>query len=271
MISIQRRDDGDRTRHPLTTDSGFTLIELLVVIAIMAILAAILFPVFARARENARRSSCQSNMKQIGLGIIQYVQDYDERLPLDHYDEGLLHYTWHSFIFPYVKSSEIYSCPSHKEFSTYFTIKQTGMLMPSGYIANAFGKPGAIGALRAPMEYTEPSMALSAIVSSADTILVAETGTRDDFPYIYWDQGVCAFSGPANEGGCAGWGLNDGRRLLAPHMGMGNYLFVDGHVKALKPTATNTGRNMWTFEDDGPASGTFLNTCLPAAENYASR
>jgi prepilin-type N-terminal cleavage/methylation domain-containing protein len=60
---------------------GFTLIELLVVIAIIAILAAILFPVFARARENARRASCQSNLKQIGLGIMQYTQDYDERMP----------------------------------------------------------------------------------------------------------------------------------------------------------------------------------------------
>ena len=59
--------------------SGFTLIELLIVIAIVAILAAILFPAFARARENARRASCQSNLKQIGLGLAQYIQDYDER------------------------------------------------------------------------------------------------------------------------------------------------------------------------------------------------
>src|SRR4028118_1774787 len=69
--------------------SGFTLIELLVVIAIIGILASILFPVFARARENARRSSCQSNLKQIGLGILQYTQDYDEKLPLRRHDGAM--------------------------------------------------------------------------------------------------------------------------------------------------------------------------------------
>mgnify|MGYP001548207113 CR=1 FL=1 len=61
---------------------AFTLIEMLVVVAIIAVLAAILFPVFARARENARRASCQSNLKQIALGIFMYAQDYDERMPL---------------------------------------------------------------------------------------------------------------------------------------------------------------------------------------------
>ena len=64
---------------------GFTLIELLVVIAIISLLAAILFPVFSRARENARRSSCLSNLKQIGLGMMQYTQDYDERYPMGAY------------------------------------------------------------------------------------------------------------------------------------------------------------------------------------------
>ena len=99
------------------TRSAFTLIELLVVIAIIAILAAILFPVFARARENARRSSCMSNLKQIGLGVLQYVQDYDENYPLAV--TGLTGASgtgtpvgWADSIQPYLKSTQIYQCPS---------------------------------------------------------------------------------------------------------------------------------------------------------------
>lgn len=92
---------------------GFTLIELLVVIAIIAILAAILFPVFVRARENARRSACQSNLKQMGLASLQYVQDYDERYP----NVGAANATgqvisWTTQLFPYAKSRQIYVCPS---------------------------------------------------------------------------------------------------------------------------------------------------------------
>lgn len=92
---------------------GFTLIELLVVIAIIAILAAILFPVFARARENARRSSCQSNLKQIGLGLLQYKQDYDENFPVQ--DSGALtddSVRWAYAIQPYIKSEQLFQCPS---------------------------------------------------------------------------------------------------------------------------------------------------------------
>jgi len=96
---------------------AFTLIELLVVIAIIAILAAILFPVFGRARENARRSSCQSNMKQIGLGILQYTQDYDEKYPQAYWykndagdSEG--YFQWTGATRPYVKSEQLFVCPS---------------------------------------------------------------------------------------------------------------------------------------------------------------
>jgi len=124
---------------------GFTLIELLVVIAIISVLAAILFPVFARARENARRASCMSNLKQIGLGIMQYTQDYDEYYPMAWNGRvstghpgsftqtqsgmpgayftvcdpntctgaGAGHFiTWMDMIYPYVKSIQVFVCPS---------------------------------------------------------------------------------------------------------------------------------------------------------------
>jgi prepilin-type N-terminal cleavage/methylation domain-containing protein/prepilin-type processing-associated H-X9-DG protein len=90
--------------------TGFTLIELLIVIAIIAILASILFPVFGRARENARRSSCQSNLKQIGLGFAQYAQDYDEKYPVG--SRGNLGQGWAGPLSPYIKSTQVFACPS---------------------------------------------------------------------------------------------------------------------------------------------------------------
>ena len=89
---------------------GFTLIELLVVIAIIAILAAILFPVFQKVRENARRTACLSNLKQIGLGIVQYNQDFDEREPnsVSQYGDGS---GWAWSVYPYIKSVGVFQCP----------------------------------------------------------------------------------------------------------------------------------------------------------------
>lgn len=126
------------TNRPLS--KAFTLIELLVVIAIIAILAAILFPVFARAREKARQSTCQSNIKQILLGIIQYTQDYDESMPLSVSGSaqvgpavaaasGIQQFSVVQAIMPYVKSQQLFQCPDDNGFSSY------------GSAATAGGKP----------------------------------------------------------------------------------------------------------------------------------
>jgi prepilin-type N-terminal cleavage/methylation domain-containing protein/prepilin-type processing-associated H-X9-DG protein len=100
-LTLKRRSHGR---------SAFTLIELLVVIAIIAILAAILFPVFAKAREKARQTSCASNLKQLGLGLLQYAQDYDELLPRGYTSPPSR--DWFSDCTPYLKSTQIRVCPS---------------------------------------------------------------------------------------------------------------------------------------------------------------
>src|SRR5947207_1538939 len=95
--------------------AGFTLIELLVVIAIIAVLSAILFPVFAQAREKARQSSCASNMRQMSLAVQMYTQDYDERLPLAATATATSFLNWHDLADPYVKNIQIWICPSSTE------------------------------------------------------------------------------------------------------------------------------------------------------------
>jgi prepilin-type N-terminal cleavage/methylation domain-containing protein/prepilin-type processing-associated H-X9-DG protein len=118
MFTRQNTTKRQRVQSHRIVHRGFTLIELLVVIAIIAILAAILFPVFARARENARRTSCLSNLKQIGLGVMQYTQDQDGHYPPAYYYKNNAssaggYVQWSGLVQPYVKSEQLFVCPSH--------------------------------------------------------------------------------------------------------------------------------------------------------------
>ncbi|BCM91029.1 hypothetical protein IAD21_02893 [Abditibacteriota bacterium] len=223
---------------------GFTLIELLVVIAIIAILAAILFPVFARARENARKASCMSNMKQIGLGIMQYTQDYDERFPMRYYGgSGATQEanTWRRVIYPYVKSTQLFSCPSNTNNATRADDSTDANVSAAGLPTDAprFMRSYAINGANSfggtpPSEYNRAAN-LAEMVSSAEIVLVAEMsqgrGFTGDIALSEWGDPNYAFKG---------------------HMGTSNFLFCDGHVKAMKPLATITTKNMWSCEDDGP-------------------
>ncbi|MEI6501849.1 MAG: DUF1559 domain-containing protein [Armatimonadota bacterium] len=178
---------------------GFTLIELLVVIAIIAILASILFPVFAKAREKARQSSCMSNLKQLDLGFQAYAQDYDEQFPFsgaaftDPFPYGIWinktvgAATWNvaaGAIYPYVKNSQIFLCPSRKSET------------PAGcnYEMNGALTGGSLGGV-------------------------------DDV------SGTCLL----NEAGCDDGSCNstDGGAGYSAHNGGSNVAFVDGHAKWL--------------------------------------
>ena len=232
---------------------GFTLIELLVVIAIIAILAAILFPVFGRARENARRSSCQSNLKQIGLGVLQYVQDYDEKYPSRYMANEIM--SWRRNIYPYVKSTQVFACPSNRS--------NDGLARDS--IAADMTTAG--------VPTTEPRFSRSYAIAGADD--VASYGT------------TISRRDPANNSGAALAAVGDTARTLIigeqdfydfselipyngfkGHLGTCNFLFADGHVKALKPSATISETNYWSIEEEpnGTAAPAFLRSWVMYAK-----
>lgn len=217
--------------------SGFTLIELLVVIAIIAILAAILFPVFARARENARRASCQSNMKQLGLGVLQYSQDYDEKLILEYNVEQL----WPGIVQPYLKSIQVFDCPSGIE-------KFNGGYDP--YIGYGFnfwlnGTTAYYG------------LSLATIQRPAETLMIAETGnaTTGEGYYLCYPSYYTAVGTGRNDASY-GEDVPAARgRLTDRHMEGLNVLWADGHVKWSKrsvliadtggPDTSVTGSKYW--------------------------
>lgn len=275
-----------------TVKKAFTLIELLVVIAIIAILAAILFPVFGRARENARRSSCQSNLKQIGLGITQYVQDYDEQFP--QANDPSWNQPWPLAVQPYLKSTQVFMCPSDPNAgkpspSSGGSIGWAGQQISysgNGYIGSIPTSSPAwdwqvLGVFVTPNGYTGVNQSntrgLAQMNKPSETILVAEkhsddvmkanagdnmgvasgTGYRSIISGQNWMDGADSQVVPNGTNGSNTYGTGGTGGIAVKHLETSNFLFVDGHVKALRPRATNPdgANSQW----DGATSSNIVN------------
>ena len=199
---------------------GFTLIELLVVIAIIAVLAAILFPVFAQAREKARQTACLNNEKQLGLGVLMYAQDSDETLPPTQAADGTL---WPVTLSPYVKSTQVRFCPSD-----------------AGETANSYGL-NELNFSDLTDTGASPSQTLAAFQSPSNTVMLSELGTGS--PGNLADLttprlGAYKLTVPDVD-------LNDAAdaRPAPRHFQRANVGLMDGHVKALRLEQFYTNQN----------------------------
>ena len=211
--------------------TAFTLIELLVVIAIIAILAAILFPVFAQAREKARQTTCTSNLRQIGIAVLQYSQDYDETYPLSRWDGGGpgRRMSWVEMTMPNMKSYAVYRCPSDKsEF-----VNVTTSWLPPG-----------VPAFRSSYAYNidfglDPTsvVPVAQIDKPASTVLVTEAGLKRvaGQPMEGWiTQGniwLLAKPGDWRSTNNTNSDLMQYGGPIQNHQEMVNILWADGHVK----------------------------------------
>jgi len=242
---------------PLSTKarrSAFTLIELLVVIAIIAILAAILFPVFARARENARRSSCMSNMKQIGLGIIQYAQDYDEQMVLIYQNGTTCSSSWGELIQPYLKSKQIFDCPSNTT-ATVVSCSTASARVFTDYQANGarYSTNASAGfGYDRPMDEVTWNDSTNALRSTSLASIVEPSRAIE----------VAEYKGTGNYANINSTSSGNGNLDPTNHLGTSNYLFADGHVKAMKPLATVTGGNLWASDPTNTPVQSYLRDAL---------
>jgi len=234
------------------TQRGFTLIELLVVIAIIAILAAILFPVFAKAREKARQISCVSNTKQLGLGVQMYVQDYDGTYPVMSSPSSTSpRRRWPDHVYPYVRNEQLFLCPSAPVSMRGKTFAHDSTKQYGGYGYNY----QYLGNSRFPFAATDAE-----IKAPAETIALADTngtdGTTKAGQYTI-DPPVTSSRGSGNSTGYYGAGAECGASCRSTpaerHNEQVSVGFADSHAKAMKLA------KMDDFNGDGTPENGFWN------------
>jgi len=230
----------------MASRKGFTLIELLVVIAIIAILAAILFPVFAKVREKARQTSCLSNEKQLGLAFVQYAQDNNETMPADNeiYGDDI---GWAGEIYPYVKSTQVYKCPDDPNAATGHNEISYGMNKSLMEPCSLYGQPAMPGATLAGQAAPASTVLLFEVQGDSDTIVTnpaegaspSGVGINDLGDNTYGlGAGNCGGTKPMSYSGNTVYATGNigGYNLTniasgAVHTNGANYLAADGHAK----------------------------------------